>query len=62
MDGCEETVMAVESAPVSPISKDRVPANSVPYKVKDGDSWEVIGNQFGKSAKELILFNFQTTN
>ena len=37
-------------------------AGGFTYRVRDGDSWESVGDRFFTDTKELIFYNFLTTN
>lgn len=50
--------MPIEKTPSPTVSKNYVPPNSRPYKVKDGDSWESVAESQGMPAWNLIRFNY----
>jgi LysM domain len=52
--------MPMERAPIHPLPRNYQPAQSTPYRVKNGDRWETVASQFGVSVNKLINFNFGT--
>ena len=52
--------MPLETEPIIKVPKNRIPPNSEPYKVVDGDSWEKIAKRIGVDTWDLIDFNFKT--
>lgn len=44
--------------PVTPVPKSYVPPNSEPYKVQDGDSWEIVARRRNTNAWALIRLNY----
>ena len=54
--------MVIEIAPRKPLPRNFAPTGSVPYKVKDGDSWESIAKANGVVGSDLVSANFKTKN
>lgn len=52
--------MAITRQPRSPVNRSYIPPNSVPYKVKTGDSLKKIAKQYGFTWQELAEFNWNT--
>jgi hypothetical protein len=52
--------MPIEHKPRSPVPRNRVVENSLPHRVKNGESWQSLAGQYGFSAEEIIYANFAT--
>jgi uncharacterized protein YycO len=52
--------MPIEKKPAVPLNKSFYPPDSIPYQVKDGDSWAIIANRINMKVEDLIFFNFRT--
>jgi hypothetical protein len=44
--------------PSSPVSRDFVPAQGTPYRVKDNDSWRTVAQKNGLDEWQLVRFNY----
>lgn len=52
--------MPIEKRPQNPLPKSFVPNNSIPYRVRDGDSWDSVAKWIGVPVWDLIEFNYPT--
>ena len=44
--------------PSNPVSRDFVPAQGTPYRVKDNDSWQTVAQKNGIDEWQLVRFNY----
>lgn len=52
--------MPNEKIPARPLASNYFPPGGLPYRIRDGDSWNTVARLFGIDVDALVRFNFNT--
>ncbi len=52
--------MPLERSPRSPVPRNFIVENSVRHRVRDGESWDSLGERYGMPPEDIVMANFKT--